>query len=142
MSDVLLGIIAASVFLMAAIQVAAIVIATRAARRLDRLADRLEQDIRPIVVNLQTLTADAARATALAAAQVERADRLFADVARRIEQALEQALSGLPTLLSTARDGFTVVGGIRALFNALRDLRSSVGKRPSSVEEEDALFIG
>jgi hypothetical protein len=34
-------------------------------RRVDRFADRVEQDIRPIVASLQALTADAARATSL-----------------------------------------------------------------------------
>jgi len=64
-SDVFLGIIAVAVLVMAAIQVAAVVIAARLARRLDRFADRLEQDIRPVVASLQALTADAARATSV-----------------------------------------------------------------------------
>jgi len=64
-SEVFLGLIAAAVLVMAAIQVAAVVIAARLARRLDRFADRLEEDIRPVVASLQALTADAARATAV-----------------------------------------------------------------------------
>jgi hypothetical protein len=63
MSDVFLGVIAVAVLVMAAIQVAAVVVALRLARRIDRFADRVEQDIRPIVASLQALTADAARAT-------------------------------------------------------------------------------
>ena len=81
MSDVFLGIIAVSVLVMAAVQVAAIVMALRAARRVSRLTSQIEQEIRPVVANLQAITADAARATAIAAAQVERADRLFTDMA-------------------------------------------------------------
>lgn len=65
MSDVFLGIIAVAVLVMAGIQVAAVVIAARLARRVDRFADRLEQDIRPVVASLQALTADAARATSV-----------------------------------------------------------------------------
>ena len=65
MSDVFLGIIAVAVLVMASIQVAAIVVVARMARRLDRFADRLEQDIRPVVASLQALTADAARATSV-----------------------------------------------------------------------------
>jgi outer membrane murein-binding lipoprotein Lpp len=64
-SDVFLGIIAVAVLVMASIQVAAIVVVARMARRLDRFADRLEQDIRPVVASLQALTADAARATSV-----------------------------------------------------------------------------
>lgn len=60
-----LGIIAAGVVVMAAIQVAAVIVAARLARRVDRFADRLEQDLRPVVASLQALTEDAARATSV-----------------------------------------------------------------------------
>ncbi|OFW01303.1 MAG: hypothetical protein A3I61_00115 [Acidobacteria bacterium RIFCSPLOWO2_02_FULL_68_18] len=65
MSDVFLGVIALAVLVMAAIQVAVVIVALRLARRVDRFADRVEQDIRPIVASLQALTADAARATSV-----------------------------------------------------------------------------
>jgi len=64
-TDVFLGVIAVAVLVMAAIQVAAVIVAARIARRLDRFADRLEQDFRPLVASLQALTADAARATSV-----------------------------------------------------------------------------
>ena len=63
MTDVFLGVIAVAVLVMAAIQVAAVVIVMRLAHRLGRFADHLEQDIRPIVASLQALTADVARVT-------------------------------------------------------------------------------
>lgn len=65
MSDLFLGVIAAGVLVMAAIQVAAVVVAARLARRVDRFAGRLEEDLRPIVTGLQALTEDAARATSV-----------------------------------------------------------------------------
>ena len=68
MNDVLLVVIALSVLTMAVIQVAAVVFAARTARRVGQLAERLEHDIRPIVANLQSITADAARTTAMASA--------------------------------------------------------------------------
>jgi hypothetical protein len=138
MSNLLLGIIAISVFVMAAIQVAAIVLAARATRRLGDLATRLEQDMRPIVTNLQAVTADAARTTALAAATVERADRFVHDAAQRVEQ----VLTSVPALLESARDGFSVLAALRAMLNTFRDLRAPSRRRSSSVEEEDPLFIG
>jgi hypothetical protein len=139
MNNVLLGIIALSVLTMAVIQVAAMLVAARAAKRLGDLAERIEQDIRPIVSNLQSVSADAARTTALAAATVERADRLFQDAAQRVEQ----TLSALPSLIESARDGFNVLAGLRALLGAFRDMRTtSRRRRPATVEEEDALFIG
>ena len=67
MNDLFLGVIAAAVLVMAIIQVAAIVYAARAARRLGEAFARLEQDVRPILASLQALSADAARATRVAA---------------------------------------------------------------------------
>ena len=63
MSDLFLGIIAVAVLIMAAIQVAAILVALRFIRRLDRFADRLEHVMRPVVASLRALTTDATRAT-------------------------------------------------------------------------------
>lgn len=139
MSDVFLGVIAAAVLVMAAIQTAAVIFAARAARRLDRLVDWVEQDIRPVVMSLQALTADAARATALATAQVERADRLFADLARRLEQTLA-ALQD--TLITPAKEGFAWLNGLKAVLAAIQELRGAARPRRPTVDEDDALFIG
>ena len=138
MSNVLLGIIAISVLTMAVIQVAVIVAAARAARRLGAIATRLEQDLRPIVANLQAISADAAWTTALAAATVERADRFMHDTSHRIEQ----LLATVPSLLASARDGFNVLSGLRSILGMFRDRRSTSRRRSASVEEEDPLFIG
>jgi hypothetical protein len=138
MSNVLLGIIAVSVLTMAVIQVALCIAAARAARRLGAVATRLEEDIRPIVANLQAISADAARTTALAAATVERADRFMHDTAQRIEH----LASSIPSLLESARDGFNVFSGVRSILGIIRDRRTASRRRASSVEEEDPLFIG
>ncbi len=136
MNDVWLGIIALAVVVMAAIQVAAIVFAARLARRVDRLATDFEQQVKPVLANLQAVTADAARAAAVGAAQIERLDRLFVELGARVEHALE----GLHhTLLAPAREGFAVLSGIRA---ALSTLRGQARRRPAAAEEEDPLFIG
>lgn len=138
MSDLYLGIIAVSVLVMALIQVALIVVALRAVKRVGELTTKIEQDIRPLIANVQAISTDAARATALAATQVERADRLFSDLAVRLDDTLvtlQQALVGVTR-------GGAWVAGLRAVMAAIRDLRTPSRRRPSSVEEEDALFIG
>ena len=137
MSEVFLGVIAAAVLVMAAIQVAVVVMAARAARHLGTLAAKLEQDIRPLITNLQSITTDAARATAVASAQVERADRLFTDMTDR----LDQTLTTVQTALLGATRGSTWLAGINAAIAALRDLRAP-SRRPSAVDDEDPLFIG
>jgi hypothetical protein len=113
-TNVFLGVIAAAVLVMAGIQVGAIVLAARAARRIDDLAQRIERDIQPVVANLNALTGEAARATALATAQVERVDRLFSDLA----------------------------AALKGWLSAFRDLKTPAAGRQAGVEDDDALFIG
>ena len=138
MTDIWLGIIAVAVLVMAVIQVAAIVFAMSAARRIGQMADRLEQNLNPVVSNLQTITSEAARMTTLAAAQVERADRMFADLTRRAEQ----VMAALPTLLGPAGKGLAFLNGIKAALAAIHELRRSSRRGATHPDEEDALFIG
>jgi hypothetical protein len=139
MEEIYLGIIAVAVAVMAIIQVGAVVLAARAARRVDQLADRLEQDLRPIVTNLQALTAEAARASALAAAQVERADRLFSEIAARVDHVLEAVQK---SLIEPAREGFAWLSGLKAALAAFRELRESARQPQAAAGEDEALFIG
>jgi hypothetical protein len=138
-STVFLGVIALAVAVMAAIQVGAIIVAARLAKRVDRLADQIEHDIRPLFQNLNAMSREAARAAALAATQVERADRVFADLAQRVEETLGTLQQ---RVVGPAREGAALLAGIRAALAAFRGLRESGRKRPGVVEEEDALFIG
>lgn len=138
MTDVWLGIIAVAVLVMAVIQVTAIVFAMSAARRIGQVADRLEQNLNPVVSNLQTITSEAARMTTMAAAQVERADRMFADLSRRAEQ----VMAAVPTLLGPAGKGLAFLNGIKAALAAIHELRRSSRRGAAHPDEEDALFIG
>lgn len=138
MTNVWLGIIAVAVLVMAVIQIAAIVFAMSAARRIGQVADRLEQNLNPVVSNLQTITSEAARMTTLAAAQVERADRMFADLTRRADQ----VMAAVPTLLGPAGKGLAFLNGIKAALAAIHELRRSSRRGAAHPDEEDALFIG
>lgn len=138
MTDVWLGIIAVAVLVMAVIQVTAIVFAMSAARRIGQVADRLEQNLNPVVSNLQTITSEAARMTTMAAAQVERADRMFADLSRRAEQ----VMAAVPTLLGPAGKGLAFLNGIKAALAAIHELRRSSRRGAAHPDDEDALFIG
>jgi hypothetical protein len=138
-SDLFLGVIAAAVLTMAIIQVAAVVFALRAARRVGEAVSRFEQNVAPIVANLQTMTADATKATAVASAQVERATRMMSDLTRRID---ETAAAVQASIVGPAREGYAMFQGILAALAAFRSSQGSATKRPASAEEEDALFIG
>ncbi len=142
MTDVWLAIIAVAVALMAAIQVGAIVLALRLGRRVDQLTTEIERDVKPLIKNLTDMTAEASRAVALATAQVERADRLFGDLALSAERtmAIASQFVGGP-----AKNGFALFSAARAAFSAFRELRDSSRRRQayrSPPDDEESLFIG
>ena len=129
MSELYLGLIALGVIVMATIQVAAIVTAIRAARRVGEMAGRFEQDVRPILVNLQKVSEEAARASAQAAAQVDRLDALVSSVARRVE---ETAATLQQTILQPARDGLALLERPQERHRQLpRAARAASGRRRS-----------
>lgn len=134
-AEIFLGVIAVATLAIAIAQIGVVVVAGLAARRVAKLAETMERDLKPIFGHLETIGRDAARATSLATAQVERADQLFADLAVRIEQAMNrvQASIELP-----AREGRALLSAFRAAFQAIRDLRT---ERRRQGDDEDALFI-
>jgi hypothetical protein len=143
-TDVWLAIIAVAVAVMAAIQVGAIVLGLRLARRVDQLTTQVERDIKPLLHNLTTISAEAQRAVQLATAQVERADRLFGDLALSAERtmALAAQFVGGP-----AQKGVALFAAARAAMSAFRDLREASRRRPrdhrmASPDDEESLFIG
>jgi hypothetical protein len=138
-TPVFLGIIAGAVLIMAAIQVGALIYGARLAQRMNRLADQVEREVRPLFTQLQTVGAEAARASTLASQQVERVDRLFADVSQRIEDTVATFQAAV---LAPAREGIALATGLRALVAALRGLPTATGAHPVRSEEEDSLFIG
>jgi len=145
-NDVFLGLIAVAVLVMAIVQVMAIVFAARAARSVGEAVSRLEQEVRPIVTSLQAVTADAARATASASAQVERLQKTLDVVLDRVDTAsgrVEQTLQTLQeSILAPAREGFSLLQMIRSFFASSGASRRGPRPRPAPADDEDALFIG
>ena len=144
MTDVFLGIIAVSVLAMAIGQVAAVIVAARTVRRVGDRLGQIEETIRPIVSNVQRISEDAARATAVATAQVERAEQIMDDVARRVDETMTAVQE---TILGPARSGWAVVQTLRDVLGAFfnrgprRSRTRPHGPSPSAAED-DASFIG
>jgi hypothetical protein len=137
-SDVFLGIIAIATLAIAIGQIGVMVAAGLLARRLQRLAERIEHEVHPLFAHLDAIGRDASRAASLAAAQVERADQLFADLAVRADQ----TLNTLQTAFTVpAREGRALFSALRAALQAMRDLRRYPRRRPGRGDGEDALFI-
>jgi hypothetical protein len=140
-NTVFLGIIALAVSVMAAIQVGIIVYGGRLARRVDALTTQVEREIKPLLAHLTTIGEEAARASTLAAAQVERVDRLFADVSLKVEETAHAVQSAI---VAPAREGLALLSGVKAAFEAVRGMRqaSAAPTRTAAHDDEDPLFIG
>jgi hypothetical protein len=142
-AEVLLGVIAVAVAVMAIVQVGAIVAGLRVARRVEELASELETSVKPLMTNLTTLSAEASRAATLAAAQVQRIDHLFNELVSRVDQTLATAQA---FIAGPAKEGMAIVAGLKAAIGALRTLREVSRRRsiPRTIveEEEESLFIG
>jgi hypothetical protein len=137
-SNVFLGIIAMATLVMALVQVAFIIYGWTLARRVSKLLDQLERELKPVMEGLSAMARDAARASSLAVAQVERVDRLFTDVATRIE---ETATTVQNAIVGPLREGAAVMSGVRAVLSVLKDLTRRSAAAPHA-EDEDPLFIG
>lgn len=137
-TDVFLGIIALATLATAITQIAVLVAAGRMAKRVAEAVEQLEQDVKPLIGHLNAIGRDAARAASLATAQVERADRLFGEVAVRVQQTLTSVQA---TIGGPAREGRALLSALRAAMHAIRELRQNPRTRPGRGEDEDALFI-
>jgi uncharacterized protein (DUF2236 family) len=142
LGDVFLGTIALATVIMALIQVGAIVAGLRLAKRVDRIADQLERDVKPLIANLTTVSSEAARAAAMAAAQIERFDKVFTELTQRVDQTLAAAQQ---FVTGPARQGMAIMSGVKAMVDAFKGIRETARRRTASrpaVEDEESLFIG
>lgn len=137
-TEVFLGIIAFATLAIALAQLGVVVVAGLAARRVAKLAETVEHELKPLFGHLNAIGRDASRAAALATAQVERADKLFGDVAVRVDEALNSVQE---TIGAPAREGRALLSAFRAAFQAIREIRQHGRARQGRPDDEDALFI-
>jgi hypothetical protein len=138
-SDVLLGVIATAVAVMALIQVAAIVVAMRAARRVGDAVARFENDVRPIVTNLKSMSVDAARAAHIASEQAQRAEQLIGDLTSRVNDTVAAVEA---TVARPVREAYAMLQGLLGAVAAFREGPGAPARQGATPEEDDPLFIG
>jgi hypothetical protein len=134
---VCLAIMAASLAVMATIQVGLIVVGLRAVKQLTATLDEFRREMKPLVAKVNSIADDAAKATSLAVLQVERVDRLIAATAAQVEEAvsiLRNAMGG------PVRQGAAIFMALRAVFEAFRSARPR--ERGTPRDDEDAMFVG
>ncbi len=139
MSDwavVFLGVIAAATLVTSILQIVVLLAAGQLVRRLEKFVNLVEQEAKPILDHLNSISRDASHAASLATAQVERVDRLFGMLTTRIEETLETIQTAV---LKPAREVSALMAGLRAALDIVRDLRKS--KTRGSADDEDGLFI-
>ena len=135
-AELFLGIIAVATLSTAIVQIGVLVAAGLMFRRLQKLMDRLEGELKPIIQSIQQIARDASKATTLAVAQVERIDHAMADLTQRLEKVIATIQKVVNGPLA---EGAAWMGGLRAVLSLVRQFRS--GRRRSRGDEEDALFI-
>jgi hypothetical protein len=133
---VFLGIIAVATLATAIVQVGLLLEAGRLTRRLGRFVDDVEQEVKPIIGHLNSVSRDASRAATIALAQVERVDALCTDVVSKIDQTITTIHSAI---VKPAREGRAWILGFQAMMAAIREFRSA--PRARGRDEDDGLFI-
>ena len=140
MNDLFLGAIAVAVMVMAIVQVATILWAARTAKRVGDAVARLEHELRPVVTSLQAMAADAARVSAVAAAQADKVDQMLGQLRERVDQTV---FSLQETILTPAREVMAMLQALKEVFFGGDKRRSAYDtRRRQPADEEDALFIG
>jgi hypothetical protein len=136
-SLVFLGLIALATLTTAIVQVGVLIAAGRMARRIEHLVDRIEHELTPAFGHINAIGRDASRAVALATTQIERVDRLVADLVQRVEEAMATVQH---TVAGPAREGKAIVNAFKAAFDVVLEARRRSRARRRA-EDDDVLFI-
>ena len=142
-SNIWLAIIAISTLVMALVQVGAIIAGAMAARKLGARMGRLEAQVQgqmqPLVDRLNVIGADAARISALAVKQAEKADVALTSAAQRMDQTLAVVQNAV---VAPAREGMALASALRAAVGSIRKGKITRRRPTGAGDEDDALFIG
>ncbi len=121
-STLLLGMIAFATVVMALVQIGIVWYAVRLAGRINRLIDTVEEELKPTLSRVNSMSADLARVTVLASEQSERLNKLLGSVSSQIDNIVNLTQD---SFLSPARQGGVLFVAIRAALAALRSTAES-----------------
>ena len=112
-----LGVIAASVLIMALIQVGLIVGVVLTARKVHALTRRIEREIEPVAMHVNAIVHQVQEGAAVATERLHRFEDSLMRIAERVDATVGTVQSGM---LRPAREGAALAAGARAVVRALR----------------------
>ncbi len=131
-----LGVIAVSVAVMTTLQLVAWLAVIRLARQTGQALREFQREVQPLVEKAHRIADDAARTTALAAAQAERIDAFLRTTTDRVDETFGMVQSAIAGPL---RQGSVLLAIARAAF-AMFSASNRTSR--SARDDEDALFVG
>jgi uncharacterized protein YoxC len=131
-----LATIAVMMIVMTVTQVAVLLRIARLAQQAANATEELRRELHPLLAKAHRIADDAARATSLAAGQVERLDRLITTTADRVDDMMQTIHSAVVEPLKHGSFVGTVLRAVLAVFAKRR------GPGQPSREDEDGMFVG
>ena len=117
-STLLLSVIATATVIMAVVQIGVVVFAARLAKRVSRLVDVIEHEIKPTLARVDAVSSDVARVTSLASNQAERLDQITSQLIEKIDDILTVADR---SVFAPLKQGAGFLFGLRAALSVFRD---------------------
>jgi len=132
-STLLLSVIAIATVIIAVVQIGVVIFAVRLAKRLSRLVDVVEHEIRPTLARVDAVSSDVARVTSLASTQAERLDQITSHFVDKIDEILTAADR---SVFAPLRQGAGFLFGLRAALSAFGG--ESLQPQAPSADGEDS----
>jgi len=133
---VYLAVMAVALAIIAVVQIGVIIVAIRLGKQIGATVEEIRREVRPLVEKAHRISDDAARATSLAVAQIEKVNHLLTNTSTRVSETLGLVQHAV---VEPVRQGAAVVAAVRAAMTAFRSWRAS---HPHSRDDDDALFVG
>ena len=133
-STFLLSVIAVATVIMAVVQIGVVLFTSRLAKRVNRLVDVIEREIKPTLARVDAVSSDVARVTSLASNQAERLDQIASHLIEKIEEILTVADRAV---FAPLKQGAGFLFGLRAALLAFRD-ESTQSQPPTDSDESSS----
>jgi hypothetical protein len=133
---VYLAVMAVALAIIAVVQIGVIIVAIRLGKQIGATVEEIRREVRPLVEKAHRISDDAARATSLAVAQIEKVNHLLTNTSTRVSETLGLVQHAV---VEPVRQGAAVVAAVRAAMTAFRSWRVA---HPHSRDDDDALFVG